>query len=228
MGVKKLKPLDITRLVISIIALSAASLTCGAIMVVMLITAFFTFSGYLAVMGIVIPIICLMLLEPPGVLGFIRFFVTRKKDISKRGFSALGLSVVISYFLVSTLFKWWGLLILAVGVAYLICDIIEIKICKKELLIQNENQEDIRTQTKHCGNCGTIVNPEWKYCGNCGSLINVEGKCCVNCGSLINPEGKYCGNCGSLINAEGKCCVNCGSLINPEGKYCGNCGKEIK
>ena len=192
MKVKKLKPFDIIRFIISLTTIISAIVLWFAFVIVwymQLVEATMSpssgGSAYMMIIVIVVPAILAIAISIPGILGLIRFFLKRKKDVNKRGFSVFGLIAVNLYFYQSIIsimisptidglnifLLWVGIFLMIAGVIYLICDIIEIIICKKEMLIWKENQRAIREQMKYCANCGNEISTLGKYCGNCGNEI---------------------------------------------------------
>ena len=92
MNGKKLKSLDITRLIITILTMSLACVILLGGMIVLFIQVSDAFadnggSGFIMILAVILPAVWSICLFLAGIFGLIRYFSCRKKDISKRGFS---------------------------------------------------------------------------------------------------------------------------------------------
>ena len=190
---KKLKSLDIIRMIISIfVLLSALYVIFSPFIAILLAGEEDDLSGLIFIFSL-LGYFCAV----PGVLGFIRFFVTRKKVVSKRRFSVLGLLTIIGLFLMALLipiniinvieseveFYILRCLRYLPAIVYLTCEIIErvvVKnIAKKELNNSNMNNEN------------TTIN-------EATATSTAQGKLyCAYCGKLgIDESSNYCQHCG--------------------------------
>lgn len=188
---KKLKCLDIIRLLISII--------------VLLIAAYLIISPFIAILSagknddisglIFIFSFVGIIISPSGILGFIRFFRTRKKDAHQRGFSVLGLLTIIGLFLICPLTVSFvngimgvnlGYLIFLLPVGYLICEIVEKTIIRHARKNKDEAIEDSGLKNSPKKDMADIKTSDLLYCQHCGKLgIDGTSNYCKFCGKKV-------------------------------------------
>ena len=187
---KKLKSLDCIRFILSIIVLSYA--------LYLIITPFITISlagQESEISGLVFIFSFIgLLFAIPGVLGFIRFFITRKKDASQRRVSVLGLFTIIGLFfdllfspVISNILEikfYFVVFLLAIG--YLICEIIERRVVKNVAKIELSNQKTNDENTISNETIGVSSVSGKLYCSYCGKYgIDETSNYCQFCGKKI-------------------------------------------
>ena len=162
---KYLKILDITRLIISILLLVLS-------VVIIALPSVFTSEEDMKEVGeaVLIGVILACLIATPiiitSILGIIRYCISRKKELTSRKFSALGLIFIILLLLASLILPF----LLIPCVIYIICDIMEyrqIKKSRKERVVENNKE----IKLNYCSTCGTKVDELDIYCGSCGKKL---------------------------------------------------------
>ena len=211
MNVKKLKSLDIIRLIITTLAMALACFILFGGLILLFKEIFYASknnagSGFLLIIGIILPAIWSCCLFLAGIFGFIRYFSSRKKDIQKRGFSGFGLAAAILLLCEIAFLQGWGLYAIIIGiisfvmgVLYLICEIIEMVQCKKEKQILDTKKQLYVSQSKCCVYCGNNIDSDSKFCTHCGNMVDKVVKYCSQCGNKLDSDAKFCTHCGKSM-----------------------------
>ena len=211
MNVKKLKSLDITRLIITIITIALACVILLGGMIVLFIQVTDTLadqagSAFIMILAVILPAIWSFCLFLAGIFGLIRYFSSRKKDIQNRGFSGFGLAASILPFCGITLLQGLGIYAIIIGiisfvisVLYLICEIIEMVQCKKEKQILDTKKQLYVSQSKCCVCCGNNIDSDSKFCTHCGNMVDKVVKYCSQCGNKLDSDAKFCTRCGKSM-----------------------------
>lgn len=160
-----LKTLDIVRLIISILLLVLSIVFIALPFVSITEEDMNEVGEAVLIIGVFAWLIAIPIIIA-SILGTIRYFISRKKELTARKFSVLGLLLVILLMFMSIFIN----LLLIPCAIYIICDVVEYvqaKKSRKEVVV--ENKEALKSN--YCPGCGAKVNELDMYCGICGKKL---------------------------------------------------------